>query len=449
MQNGKSLPPSRALSHPAVTIRRVSDFCFVHAADLHLDTPFEGVRAEAPEVADAFADASLAAFDAVVALALERRAAFVVIAGDVYDGAERGVRAQLRFHRGVSALAESGIPVLVAHGNHDPVETGWSAIRAWPDRVVIFPAGAVREVPVVVGGETLARVQGVSYPRREVPESLVPLFARPSGPELAVGVLHCNVGGLPGHAEYSPCSLEDLFRTGIGYWALGHVHRHAVLSGGDGAPFVVYPGNTQGRSLHPGERGPKGAVVAAVQGGRVTSVEHVPCDAVRFEQITASIGEMADVADLHESLAAAGERHLAAAGGRSLVLRVVLTGRGPSHAGVARAVRGGALLHELRAVAPVGTPWLWWASVVDASGAPLDRAALLGRGDFLADVVGLAERLAEDDAGGALFALRAAEEPVPAALRELAHTLPEEAAERRALLDAALERALELLGAPS
>src|SRR5579871_5781784 len=94
--------PSLGVSHPVSTIRVMveRDFCFVHAADLHLDTPFEGVRASAPDVADALADASLAAFDSIVALAISRRAAFLVVSGDVYDGPERGVRAQLRFHRG-------------------------------------------------------------------------------------------------------------------------------------------------------------------------------------------------------------------------------------------------------------------------------------------------------------------------------------------------------------
>jgi exonuclease SbcD len=424
---------------------REKDFCFVHAADLHLDTPFEGVRAGSPDVAGALADASLAALDALVALAIERRAAFVVIAGDVYDGAERGIRAQLRFHRGLATLAEAGIAVLVAHGNHDPVETGWSAIRSWPPGVVIFPAGEVLEQEVRAGGETVALVQGVSYPRRDVRESLVPLFRRPPRSLLSVGVLHCNVGAVSDHADYSPCTLDDLLRAGFGYWALGHVHGHAVLAGGEGAPWVVYSGNTQGRSLHSGERGAKGAVVVDVRDGAVVGVEHVPLDSVRFGQVTLSIGEVADVAEACELLTEAGERELAAAAGRSLVLRAVLTGRGPAHAGVARAITGGALLAELREAGAGAAPFVWWASAVDATAPALDRAALRGRGDFCGDVVDLASRLATAEGELDLLAARAGEEPMPVALRELARSLPE--GELRELLDAATERALDLLGA--
>jgi DNA repair protein SbcD/Mre11 len=422
------------------------DFCFVHAADLHLDTPFEGVRADAPDVAEALADASLAALDALVDLALERQAAFVVIAGDVYDGPERGVRAQLRFRRGLGTLAEAGIPVLVAHGNHDPVETGWSAIREWPPGVVVFPSGEVLETEIRRDGAVLARVQGISYPRREVPESLVPRFAKPAGGGLSVGVLHCNVGSSPGHAEYSPCTLADLGEVGLGYWALGHVHRHAVLAGGAGEQWVVYPGNTQGRSVHPVERGAKGAVVVDVAGGSVTAATHVPCDSVRFEQVNVSIAEVRDVAEVCELLAATGESRLAEAEGRSLVLRAVLTGRGRAHSALTRPGATEAVLRELRSEADSGTPFLWWTSVLDATNPTLERASIRGRGDFCADVVALSDRLAGDDTQLELLFEKAGDDQMPLALRDLARTVPLGPLERQALLDEATDRALDLLG---
>src|ERR1039458_9878131 len=71
---------------------RTPDFSFVHAADLHLDTPFKGIGSTAPHVAEQLREASLAAFDSLVDLCLERRVAFLVVAGDIYDGPERGLR---------------------------------------------------------------------------------------------------------------------------------------------------------------------------------------------------------------------------------------------------------------------------------------------------------------------------------------------------------------------
>src|SRR5882672_11400822 len=146
-------------------------FCFVHAADLHLDTPYASIARAAPEIAGRLRDASLEAFDALVRLAIERAAAFVVIAGDAYACADRGVRGQLRFLRGVERLGERGIPVFVAHGNHDPLD-GWSAMRRPPANLTVFGGEAVETLPVTRRGEVLAQVYGISYPRRDVTENL-------------------------------------------------------------------------------------------------------------------------------------------------------------------------------------------------------------------------------------------------------------------------------------
>src|SRR5947207_1400019 len=152
-------------------------FRFVHAADLHLDTPFAAIGRVAPEIAGRLRDASLEAFDALVGMAIEREAAFVVFAGDIYDAADRGVRAQLRFLRGVERLADRGIPVFVAHGNHDPLD-GWSAIRRAPANLTVFGGDAVESHSVVRDGELLAQVYGISYPHRDVSENLALRFRR-------------------------------------------------------------------------------------------------------------------------------------------------------------------------------------------------------------------------------------------------------------------------------
>ena len=137
---------------------RTPDFSFVHAADLHLDTPFKGIGSTAPHVAEQLREASLAAFDSLVELCLERRVAFLVVAGDIYDGPERGLRAQLRFRDGLARLSSAGISSFVVHGNHDPVETGWSALGGpWPERVTVFGTGTVKAVPVEVDGSRRSR----------------------------------------------------------------------------------------------------------------------------------------------------------------------------------------------------------------------------------------------------------------------------------------------------
>jgi DNA repair exonuclease SbcCD nuclease subunit len=385
-----------------------ASFCFVHAADLHLDTPFQDVHDLAPFVADTLREASLQAFDSIVELALARRAAFVVIAGDVYDGPERGLRAQVHFHRGLALLAGEGIPSFVVHGNHDPVTTGWSAVRSWPKGVTIFGADSVGLVPVERDGSVIATVQGISYATRETTENLALRFHRPDGLGLHIGLLHCNLEGSADHDAYSPCTLDDLRRARLDYWALGHIHTRRIIAGrGPRDPWIVYSGNSQARSPKPSEQSAKGVVVVHVRDGVVAEAEFVACDRVRFEEIECPIEGVADFPSLAERLDELGNERLAAANGRSVVLRARLVGRGELHAVLTRPSATGDLLRELRDGADDRRPFCWWDEIHDATRGIVDREEIRRRGDFAADLLELAESVRNDPAARAELATRA------------------------------------------
>jgi DNA repair exonuclease SbcCD nuclease subunit len=375
-------------------------FTFVHAADLHLDTPFHGIGEVAPRVADALREASLDAFDDIVACCIEREAAFLLVAGDIYDGAERGLRAQLRFRDGLGRLAAAGILSFVVHGNHDPIATGWSAIgSSWPKGVTIFGSDEVAVVPVIQGGIQIATVQGISYAKVETTENLALRFHRPEGPGFHIGLLHCNVAGVTsGYANYSPCSLEDLRKTGLDYLALGHIHQRRVLSGKDGSrePWIVYPGNSQARSPKPSEREPKGTFVVHVNDGAVQDLEFVACDRVRYDEVECSIVDLEDLGNLEDHLEELRVAALERADGRSLVLRVRLVGRGKLHRDLVRT----GVLEELlvRMREHTGSePFCWWDEIYDETAGELDLDALRKRGDFASDLLGLADALGDDE----------------------------------------------------
>jgi DNA repair exonuclease SbcCD nuclease subunit len=202
----------------------MSRFTFVHAADLHLDTPFDALGPVPEHVALALRDASLDAWSALVDLTIDRNAAGLLLAGDIYDGEQRGLRAQARFRSGLDELSARGVQVFLVHGNHDPLD-GWSGIPRWPARVTLFPSEDVTSVDLKRDGQHLATVHGISYARRDCAENLAQRFRRGSAPGLHIGVLHANVGGNIHHAPCSPCSVEDLRRAGMDYWALGHIER--------------------------------------------------------------------------------------------------------------------------------------------------------------------------------------------------------------------------------
>lgn len=376
---------------------RIPDFSFVHAADLHLDTPFKGFGSTAPLVAKQLREASLTAFDSLVELCLDRRSAFLVIAGDIYDGPERGLRAQLRFRDGLVRLSDAGISSFVVHGNHDPVETGWSALGGpWPERVTVFSPGAAQAVSVEIDGTTVATVQGVSFAQRNESENLALRFARAPGPGLQVGVLHCNVqGAASGYDNYSPCTLDDLRSIGLDYWALGHIHSRVVLSGRQGSnePWVVYPGNLQARSPKPSERGPKGAVVVHVNGGRVQEVEPVACDVVRFDAVEIDVADCSDLAELRARLASGAQERLENADGRSLVLRANLVGQGELHFDLRRPGVVEDLLTALRDDFGNYRAFCWWDSISDRSHPAVGVESARAGSDFAADLVALADEL--------------------------------------------------------
>lgn len=363
----------------------MGEWCFVHAADLHLDTPFSGIARLDADLAARLQHASLEAFEALVELTLERDAAMLLLAGDVYDGAERGIRAQLTMHRQLSRLAAAGIGTCIVAGNHDPLN-GWSAIDAWPELVTEFGADEPGVVEVERDGDVVAVVTGISYAQRDEHRNLATMLRRTDVDALHIGLLHANVGSNPDHAPYAPASVDDLRQGEMDYWALGHIHRRElVLDGSDGGPWALYPGNLQGRSPKPSERGAKGASVVHVRDGRVVEVEHVALDRARFDEVTVTIGPDDDLPAVHRALADAARRAVDGAEGRTLVLRGVVTGRGAVHADLVRADAVDELLEQLADEAPANPPTAWTGLSI-RTGPPRDPADVEAAEGLLADL---------------------------------------------------------------
>lgn len=383
-------------------------FTFVHAADLHLDTPFTGIGQVSPRVAEALQNASLDAFDALIDLTLREDARFLLLAGDLYDGAERGIRAQRRFELGLRRLSERGVHTFMVNGNHDPL-SGWSAIRDWPPLVTAFGSQEVESVEVAQDGEVLATVYGISYAQARVEENLSLRFRRQGTQGLHIGLLHANVEGNAEHAPYSPCSLDDLRASGMDYWALGHIHKRQVISRN---PWVVYPGNLQGRSPKPSERGAKGALVIRVEDGghgpqdqgpegrgpRVQEPRFVPLDRIRFEVLQLDLAGIPDVASLQRALIVQAEQLQDRHDGRGLILRGVLTGRGEVYSELLHPGRLTEILAELRRDGEQRETLIGWEDLRNEAASPLDLALIRQRGDFSAELMRLNdERLADPE----------------------------------------------------
>jgi len=82
-------------------------FRFLHAADIHLGSPLVGLRARDPEIAARFVGATRQAFVNLVARAIEEEVAFLLIAGDLFDGEWKDYATGQFFVREVGKLARS------------------------------------------------------------------------------------------------------------------------------------------------------------------------------------------------------------------------------------------------------------------------------------------------------------------------------------------------------
>lgn len=362
---------------------------FLHAADLHIDSPFRGLAAAPEHVVAAARSSTLEAFDGLVSIALERGVDFVVLAGDVYDSADRSLRAQLRFRDGLERMTGAGIEVFVAHGNHDPLDSRMAALTL-PERVVVF-GPEVETHEVVRDGVTIAAVSGIGYRTRVVTENLTSGFSRHPGAPFHIGVLHCNLGGDTGHENYAPCTLSDLVGTGIDYWALGHVHTRAILNT---TPHVVYPGNSQGRHIK--ETGQRGCYLATVSEHGDVELDFEALDRIRWCQVDVPINDVDAVDALEVRLHGVLGELSAAAEGRSIICRVRLSGRGPLHADLSRRGASDPLLERLREVLAGADPFLWIDDLAIATRPDVDFEARRQGDDLVAEILRCADELACD-----------------------------------------------------
>lgn len=358
---------------------------FVHAADLHLGAPFEGLREIDEDIGNLLRSAPFEAFERIVQLCIDRQVDFLVVAGDVYDSRNPNLLARLRFRDGLKRLDDAGIEAFVAHGNHDPLSS-WRAELDWPANTHFF-GNRVQSIVYNRDGRDICCVYGISFQTAETYDNLAQQFHRRDTAPLAIAVLHCNVGGDTGHEPYAPCTLSDL-STDFNYWALGHVHTRRQLRGPESA--VVYPGNPQG--LSPREVGAKGCYVITLD-EHAAELEFVATDAVRWARTEVSISGLETLQELLNVLQEAIDSLHSAADGRPVLSRVVLTGRGPLHNELRQPSVIPDLLDALREEGKSSDTMVWVDSIDDQTRVDIDLEARRRGQDFVGEFLRQADQL--------------------------------------------------------
>ncbi|AJY46667.1 metallophosphoesterase family protein [Martelella endophytica] len=301
----------------------MSSFRFIHAADLHLGSPLSGLRLKDKRIAERFAAAGRDAFTALIDRALSLEVDFLVIAGDVYDGAWKDNHIGLFFNREIARLARAGIPVYFLRGNHD-AESIVTRTIAMPDDVHEF---STRKPETFVIDHLKVALHGQGFAERVANDNLALAYPPAVPGHFNIGVLHTSLSGRPPHAVYAPCTPADLASRGYDYWALGHVHSFEEVSAD---PLTIFPGNLQGRNIR--ETGEKGAVLVTVEEGRAR-YERLSLDCARFEAVTVTVTPDMQDGDILSAVEHRVEEFAEAADERPLALRLSLSGR---HDGSAR-----------------------------------------------------------------------------------------------------------------
>jgi len=333
-------------------------FKFLHAADIHLDSPLRGLSRYEGVPAERVRLATREALCNLVDAATDEGVSFVVIAGDLYDGDWDHFGTGLFFCQAMGRLGEAGIEVYLLYGNHD-ADSVLTRRLPLPANVHAF---GHRKAATFVHAATKAALHGRSYRDRDPGENLSAGYPAPLPGCFNIGVLHTALtGGRPPHAPYSPCTPDELAAKGYDYWALGHVHEHDVVARD---PHIVFCGNLQGRNIR--EWGPKGAVLVSVADNEVVELRHLALDAVRWTRVEVDVSAAAANLEVQSAVRAA----LSAArdqveSRRSVMARVVLWGESELHGPLLQ--RQLTLREEVRALALGISEDIWIEKVVLAT----------------------------------------------------------------------------------
>jgi DNA repair exonuclease SbcCD nuclease subunit len=384
---------------------------FIHAADLHIDSPLVGLCCYEGAPAGRLREATRRALENLVALAIDEAVDFVIVAGDLFDGQWRDMQTGLFTARQFRRLRDAGINVYLVRGNHDAASQVRQAIT-WPDNVHEF---SVRKAETVRLEDLGVALHGRGFAQPEVNQDPVPEYPAPLHGLFNIGVLHTNVDGSPEHDPYAPTSHATLEAKGYDYWALGHIHKRQTIAK---HPHIAYPGNTQGR--HVRETGAKGCLLVSVEDGQLAKVEFRPTDVVRWHWATVSLSDQDGLTELYAAVRDQLGRCREASEGCFAAVRLTIDGRCGAHDALLRSGPRAEAIAEIRNLANELDEEVWVEEIRLATSPPVDLQKLRSAGDLLGDLLrqidGLASNQEELAALGKCLA--ALEQSQPAILQQ-------------------------------
>ncbi|MCE4223299.1 DNA repair exonuclease [Methylobacterium sp. C25] len=340
-------------------------FRFVHAADIHLDSPLRSLALRNPDLAALIGDATRQALTAIVNLCLDERVDALLLAGDLYDGEQTSMKTARFLADQIRRLHEAGIRVFVIRGNHDALSRITKEL-VFPETVTVF-GGRADTIAIDRDGDHFpVAIHGLSFSQSQAPESLLAKYRPAVEGAVNIGILHTSLAGAAGHDPYAPCSLADLRATGFRYWALGHIHRRSVT---EGDCTIVMPGMPQGRDIN--EAGAKSVTLVTIGDDRAIRIEERAIGIAQFERVLVDVTGIDEWREMIGAVGRALERARAAVASRHLVARLRLTGATP----LAWRMRRDADLLKAEAEARAGLVGACWVEKLEIDCRPMEEGA--------------------------------------------------------------------------
>ncbi|AEV95419.1 metallophosphoesterase family protein [Pediococcus claussenii] len=226
---------------------------FIHAADIHLGSPFKGLKDIDLKVKQRVLDATGEAFKQLISNAIRDQVDFVLIVGDLFDNANPDLNSINLAIDQFEKLQDAGILVFLSFGNHDFLNNR-IPVNIFPKNVNVFNADISNKIIELSTGERIG-IAGFSYDKQAVTADMASLFPiRDSKVDFQIGMLHGSMDGINApESHYAPFTKQELLNKNYDYWALGHIHQRQILNE---MPIIQYSGNIQGR--HVNENGKRG-----------------------------------------------------------------------------------------------------------------------------------------------------------------------------------------------
>ena len=267
---------------------------FMHLADAHLDSPFQGLSFLPSNEFKNIKQSTQKSFTKAIDTALDRNVDLVLIAGDTFDSAHPSPQSQLFFSREIQRLTDKKIQVVMILGNHDYLNPDEMLLPQTPYFKLLGSNEEVEEFESKTKEDFPYTVVGFSYQHNHIETDKISEFPK-KGDNFTIGLMHAGTKTTTNYQNvYAPFTTAEIKDLNYNYFALGHIHLRQTLSKD---PLIVYSGNLQGRHIN--EQGSKGVYIGTVdETTKKVSLDFVETAPIIWQMVTLTLDQEISQKDL-------------------------------------------------------------------------------------------------------------------------------------------------------